>query len=77
MAKISTYPEPTPPNLNDFLLGTDVSDYDNTKNFQIADILVLLGSTFLTFANNSAAITGGLSVGSLYKTATGEVRIVV
>ena len=77
MAKISTYPEPTPPNLDDFLLGTDISDYNNTKNFQIADILVLLGGTFLTFANNSAAITGGLSVGSLYKTATGEVRIVV
>lgn len=77
MAKISTYPEPTPPNLDDFLLGTDVSDYDNTKNFQIADVLALLGGTFMTFSDNAAAITGGLSIGTLYKTATGEVRIVV
>jgi hypothetical protein len=77
MAKISTYPEPNPPSLSDFLLGTDVSDSDNTRNFQISDILALLGSTLLTFANNAAAISGGLTVGSLYKTATGEVRIVV
>lgn len=41
MAKISTYPEPNPPSLNDFLLGTDVSDSDNTKNFQISDIINL------------------------------------
>lgn len=42
MAKISTYPEPNPPSLNDFLLGTDVSDSDNTKNFQISDIVNLI-----------------------------------
>lgn len=30
-----------------------------------------------TYASNAAAITGGLSVGAFYKTATGEVRIVV
>jgi hypothetical protein len=77
MAKISTYPEPTPPSLQDFVIGTDVSDYDNTKNFKLSQILALLGSTLLTFANNSAAIAGGLSVGTLYKTSTGEVRIVV
>lgn len=41
MAKISTYPEPNPPSLSDFLLGTDVSDSDNTKNFQISDIINL------------------------------------
>ena len=77
MAKISTYPQPNPPTLSDFLIGTDTSDADNTKNFEVADILALLGSTFQTFANNSAAISGGLAVGTLYKTATGEVRIVV
>jgi hypothetical protein len=77
VAKISTYPQPNPPSLTDFLLGTDTSDSDNTKNFEIADVLALLGSTFLTFADNAAAITGGLAVGTLYKTATGEVRIVV
>lgn len=30
-----------------------------------------------TYANNAAAVAGGLSVGDIYKTATGEVRIVV
>lgn len=30
-----------------------------------------------TYANNAAAILGGLSIGAFYKTATGEVRIVV
>jgi hypothetical protein len=77
VAKISTYPQPNPPSTSDFLIGTDTSDADNTKNFEIADILALLGSTLLTFADNSAAIAGGLAVGDLYKTSTGEVRIVV
>lgn len=30
-----------------------------------------------TYADNASAVTGGLVVTSLYKTATGEVRIVV
>ena len=30
-----------------------------------------------TYANNAAAITGGLSAGDVYKTSTGELRIVV
>jgi len=30
-----------------------------------------------TYANNAAAISGGLSVNDVYKTATGELRIVV
>jgi hypothetical protein len=30
-----------------------------------------------TYANNAAAVAGGLSVGAFYKTVTGEVRIVV
>ena len=77
MAKISTYPKPTPPNLNDFILGTDVSDFDNTKNFVIADVLALWGSTLQIFADNAAAITGGISVGMPYKTSTGELRVVV
>lgn len=29
------------------------------------------------YANNAAAVTGGLAVDSVYKTATGELRIVV
>jgi hypothetical protein len=30
-----------------------------------------------TYADNAAAVAGGLSVGEIYKTATGELRIVV
>jgi len=43
-----------------------------------AGIATLTGANALaTYANNAAAVTGGLAVGALYKTATGEVRIVV
>ncbi len=30
-----------------------------------------------TYANNAAAVAGGLPVGAVYKTSTGELRIVV
>lgn len=30
-----------------------------------------------TYANNSAAVSGGLSTGNIYKTSNGEIRIVV
>jgi hypothetical protein len=44
MAKISTYPQPTPPQLGDYLLGTDISDLLMTKNYVISDILALAPS---------------------------------
>jgi hypothetical protein len=77
MAKISTYPDVTPPALDDYLVGTDVSSSDATKSFVIADVLALWGSTLQTFANNSAAISGGIGMGMPYKTSTGELRVVV
>jgi hypothetical protein len=77
MGKISSYPEPTPPALDDFLIGTDVSQSDATKNFVISDILNLFFSGLPLYANNAAALVGGLLVGNGYKTATGEVRVVV
>ena len=36
-----------------------------------------LGSSLSTYADNAAAVAGGLSVDDFYKTATGEVRVVV
>ena len=39
MAKISTYPDAVPPALNDYVIGTDVSNADATKSFVISDIL--------------------------------------
>lgn len=41
MSKISTYDEIPQPTLDDYLIGTDVSDSDNTKNFKIEDIVAL------------------------------------
>lgn len=41
MAKISTYPDAVPPALNDYVIGTDVSNADATKSFVIADVLAL------------------------------------
>jgi hypothetical protein len=87
MAKISTYPETPPPALDDFLLGTDVSNSNATQNFFVSDVIALaqtsgdfvtvVGTILPTYANNAAAVSGGLAVGSIYKTVTGEVRIVV
>lgn len=37
----------------------------------------VLNPTLATYASNVAAVTGGLPVGRMYKTATGEIRIVV
>lgn len=77
MAKISSYPAISVPALDDVLIGTDIGSNNATKNFKLSDVISLIGSTLLTFANNAAALSGGLTVGALYKTATGEVRVVV
>jgi hypothetical protein len=87
MAKISTYADTPPPTLDDFLLGTDVNNNNATQNFLVSDVITLatttgqfvtkVGVTLPTYANNAAAILGGLAVNSIYKTSTGEVRIVV
>jgi hypothetical protein len=87
MAKISTYKYTPPPTLDDFLLGTDVNNDNATQNFLVSDLLVLfkntnqfvtvVGTILPTYANNAAAVSGGLAIGSMYKTVTGEVRIVI
>jgi hypothetical protein len=77
MAKISVYPIIAVPILDDTVIGTDIAGSNATKNFLLADILALWGSTLQTFADNSEAISGGISVGMPYKTSTGELRVVV
>jgi len=87
MAKISVYPTIVAPILDDTVIGTDIAGSNATKNFLLADIITLATTTgqfvtienciLPTYANNAAAIIGGLAVNSIYKTATGEVRIVV
>ena len=57
MAKISSYPAISTPSLDDILIGTDISSNNATKNFKLSDVISLIGSTLLTFVDNSAAIT--------------------
>lgn len=77
MAKISSYPAISVPELDDILIGTDISSNNTTKNFKLSDVISLIGSSLSTYANNADALSGGLTVGALYKTSTGEVRVVV
>lgn len=37
----------------------------------------ITGTSLPTYESNALAIAGGLSVGDLYKTSTGEVKVVV
>ena len=76
MGKISTYSVLSTPIATDKLIGTDVTTNNETKNFTIDSLFTVI-VTLPVFANNVAALAGGLVIGRLYKTATGEVRIVV
>ena len=76
MGKISTYTVLSTPTATDKLIGTDVTTNNETKNFTI-DSLFTVVVTLPVFANNVAALAGGLVIGRLYQTVTGEVRIVV
>ena len=93
MGKISTYTNASPVTLSDKFIGTEVAGTPTnvTKNFLVNDLLTLFQSnitlqnvldagntaTLPTFADNAAAVAGGLSVTTVYKTAAGELRIVV
>lgn len=47
------------------------------ENGEVVADLSGASAVYPTFADNAAALAGGLVVNDLYKTATGEVRIVV
>lgn len=76
MAKISTYPQPTPPQLSDYVIGTDISDLLMTKNFLLSDILTLATTTnqFVTIVG-AQTITGSKTFD--YGTTTGVVAPVI
>jgi len=76
MGKISTYSVLSTPKATDKLIGTDVTTNNETKNFTINSLFTVV-VTLPVFANNVAALAGGLVIGRLYQTVTGEVRIVV
>lgn len=63
------------------LIESDITSLENEVAGTQLDITSLENKiqeiTDNVFADNAAAIAGGLAVGTLYSTATGEIRIVV
>ena len=78
MSNISSYPTDGSVSYNDKLIGTDAEDSNKTKNFTIGSILSMPLPSVPVFANNAAAIAGGLAVGRVYRItgATGQLAIV-
>jgi hypothetical protein len=80
MGKINSYPTNAVPQLNDKLVGTRVGNApaNATYNFTPADLLALFEANFNAaaiviaavpvYADNDAALLGGLVEGQLYRT---------
>lgn len=62
MAKISTYPLQSSPSLSDMVIGTDVANSNETKNFSISDIFAL-GQSSGIFVPYTGAI-GNVDLGA-------------
>jgi len=65
MTKISQYPEISIPTLDDLLIGTDVEQSNETKNFSIQSIIDLLlesgvSGTFTSLDEKTITVTNGL-----------------
>jgi hypothetical protein len=67
MAKINNYSTDGNVTISDKLIGTDAEDSNATKNFLIADILSLPLPNVPVYANNAAALLGGLVAGNVYR----------
>lgn len=78
MATINSYTTDAAVSYADKLIGTDAEDSNKTKNFTIGSILSMPLPSVPVFANNAAAIAGGLVVGRVYRItgATGQLAIV-
>ena len=77
MATINSYAIDGSVSYNDKLIGTDAQDSNKTKNFTIGDILALPLQNVPVYANNAAAIAGGLVVGNVYRiTGTDQLGVV-
>lgn len=77
MALISSYSNDTTPSYDDKLIGTDAQDESATKNFTIGSILAMPLPNVPVYANNAAAISGGLVAGNVYRiTGTGQLGVV-
>lgn len=67
MAKINDYSTDNNVTIADKLIGTDAENANATKNFLIADILSLPFPSVPVYANNAAALSGGLVAGNIYR----------
>lgn len=77
MARISQYATTGTPSLSDKVIGTSVSNEDETVNFTLLDILSLPLPNVPVHANNAAAILAGLEVGQQYRiTGTDQLGVV-
>jgi hypothetical protein len=63
MAKISTYPEQQPPSLDDYVIGTSVSNALATKNYFISDVLGLVTLDMVLTNGNTSLLDA--NIGSL------------
>ena len=59
MARISTYPIIVTPTLNDLLIGTDVENLNNTKNFTVAELGNVIGQFYVPYVG----ATGNVNLG--------------
>jgi hypothetical protein len=80
MTKISQYPDDNEITVDDKLVGTDAENSLETRNFTFADVISFLQQNLLIlntpsftgvpeYASNSAAVSAGLAVGRVYRTA--------
>ena len=77
MSTISSYPNDGSVSYADKLIGTDAEDNNKTKNFTIGSILSMPLPSVPVYANNTAALAGGLIVGNVYRiTGTGQLGVV-
>ena len=67
MSTISSYPNDGSVSYADKLIGTDAEDSNKTKNFTIGSILSMPLPSVPVYANNTAALAGGLIVGNVYR----------
>lgn len=67
MANINSYPTDSSISYADKLIGTDAEDSNKTKNFTVGGILSLPLPSVPVFANNAAALSGGLVAGNVYR----------
>ena len=59
MPRISSYPILSTPTINDLLIGTDVENFNDTKNFSIGDIGDLIGQYYVPYVG----ATGNVDLG--------------